>query len=355
MKKTHLKRFIEFIGFGILCLFFLIVTSKVFLPKWITLEDNYQKSIVDGLYEEKTDSLDIIFLGNSDLYNAISPMELWNDYGIASYNYSHPGTRVPINYYSVMHVLETQSPKYIFLGVDDFFDTRNGGRENLTKIMSSMRLSKAKIMASIDRNIQPSIASQISYTFPIIRFHSRYGELTKEDFEYAFNKFVIPTKGFIMTDGVKPCKKNDYMNKKGNIEKISSKNLKYLDKIIDLCNEKNIEIILIETPSTDSWSHEKHNKVSKFAKSKNLKFIDMNYNLSEIGIDWKMDTRDKGDHMNISGAIKVTKFLGNYIDANLEVANHKNDSEFAKWKAEYKEYEKLRGESLERLQKNYRR
>lgn len=35
---------------------------------------------------EHSDSYDVLFFGNSHMANGVFPMELWNDYGIVSYN-----------------------------------------------------------------------------------------------------------------------------------------------------------------------------------------------------------------------------------------------------------------------------
>ena len=352
MKKIYLRRFLEFMGFFVLCFILLIFSSKLFMPKWITIKDNYQKYIVDSFYKEKKNSLDVVFVGNSDLYHAISPMELWNDYGIVSYNYSQPGTKIWTDYYNLRKVLERQTPKYIFFSTDDFFANYIGKNGNISKEMMSMRWSRVKIEALLNKDVQPSLKIRSSYAFPIIRFHSRYNELNRDDFVYSFKSAYMPTKGWVYATGVKPLKNKDYMSKSKKVEKIPPKIEKYIDKIVDLCNSKNIKLVLFEPPSADSWNHNRHNEVERYAKKKNLDFIDLNYYIDEMGIDWDTDTKDGGDHLNVSGALKTTKFFGEYITNKYKIENHKNDKKYNSWHEEYNSYLKIRNNAIEKVQYN---
>ncbi|MDD6879000.1 MAG: hypothetical protein PUD59_02075, partial [bacterium] len=187
---------------------------------------------------------------------------------------------------------------------------------------------------------------------PIIRFHSRYNELNKTDFKYMFNKAYYPLKGFVPSSGVKPYKNaNEYLNNKKKVQSIPTKNIKYLNKIKGLCNEKNTELILIEMPSTDTWTHKRHKSVQEYADRNNLTFIDFNYLLDKVGINWNTDTKDKGNHLNTLGAMKITKYMGEYIKNNLNVTDHRNEPEYNMWNKDYVEYSKLRDESLNEIYK----
>ena len=49
----------------------------------------------------------------------------------------------------------------------------------------------------------------------------------------------------------------------------------------------------------------------EYAKDNSLTYIDMNLMLDELGIDWSLDSLDKGDHLNLSGAYKFQIILEN--------------------------------------------
>ena len=75
----------------------------------------------------------------------------------------------------------------------------------------------------------------------------------------------------------------------------------------------------------------------------------MNYLLKEIGINWKTDSLDQGDHLNFSGAEKVTKYLGNYLSEKYKLPDHRGDSAYAAWAEESRVYEEKATEILNKL------
>lgn len=49
-------------------------------------------------YNEE-ENVDVLFVGSSHVLNGIFHMELWNDYGIVSYNMAGHGNRMILNYW----------------------------------------------------------------------------------------------------------------------------------------------------------------------------------------------------------------------------------------------------------------
>ena len=59
-----------------------------------------------------------------------------------------------------------------------------------------------------------------------------------------------------------------------------------------------------------------------------------------VEIDWATDTCDKGDHLNIYGAQKVTSKLGEILRATYQVPSHANEKAYASWNDAYTRYAK---------------
>jgi hypothetical protein len=129
------------------------------------------------------------------------------------------------------------------------------------------------------------------------------------------------------------------MNKKTLTKGIPEENLEAFDKIVELCKKNNIKLVLMSLPTQKTWNYDRHNTVKKYAEEKNVDFIDIN--LEDIGLDWSVDTRDKGSHVNSYGSKKVSKFIGKYLtDTNL-VVDHRDDSKYKLWNESYKLYKKI--------------
>ena len=56
-----------------------------------------------------------------------------------------------------------------------------------------------------------------------------------------------------------------------------------------------------------------------------------------INLDWNTDFADGGYHLNINGAEKISKDLGNIMINEYKCKNHKNEQNYSSW---YKASEK---------------
>lgn len=335
MKKIRI--IIYSLLFIFMIIFGLHISSRVFIPKWLDNKDNMHTWITRGFYEEEKNSLDVLFLGNSDVYRGISPIILWDDHGIASYAYTASGQRLWTAYYMLKEALLYQKPKVVVFDVDAVFSNNDSSKANYRKAFDNMKNNKVKYEAINDKIYKFTFEEKISFYFPIIRYHSRYNELTKEDFKYAFYNYHFAYKGLDMVTRIKPYKNGyDYMQKTKDVE-ISDKVKKYLDGIVKLCKDNNVELIFTELPSATSWNLSKSEVISKYAKENNIKFIDLNKEEIE-GFDWKTDTCDGGDHLNVFGAEKVTRYLGKYLTSNYQFINHKSDTKYKQWIIDSKKY-----------------
>ena len=340
---------LKVLSFVIIGLIILNILGKIFMPKWTTVKDNRMTYIIKGFYEEPKNSLDVIFMGNSDVYRGISPITLWDEYGIASYNFVASGQRMWTAYYMLEESLKYQKPKLIVLNMDSAFNESDSSESNYRKTFDNMKFGTTKLKAITDPVYKNSKNDILSYIFPITRYHSRWEELTDKDFRKALKSEKFAYKGMDLITEIQPYNEEyKYMSRDHSKEVIGEKCSKYLSKIIDLCKEQNIELLLIEIPSAESWSKDLSNKTEDFAKEHNLEFIDMNLNASEFGFDWKTDTSDGGDHLNVYGAEKVSKYLGKIIKDKYNIADHRNEKEYEEW---YKDSEKYHLDK-EKLEKN---
>jgi hypothetical protein len=290
-------------------------------------------SIVRGYYAEKDNSLDVLFMGNSDMYRAVLPIELWDNYGIASYAYTSSGQRMWTGYYVLLDALRSQHPDIIVFNIDGVNSDNQSSESNYRKAFDNMEWSKVKFKAiMLDDGFNFNLMKRTAFVFPILRFHDRYKELTKEDFELAYKNEVFSYKGYDLIADINGYEGGfSYMDNNNETFNIHEKVKKYLDKIVETCKNENIKLILVEVPSADSWSLAKSQTISKYAKDNGLEFIDFNLLLDDINFDWKMDTPDKGDHLNIFGAEKVTKYIGEYLSSNYDLPDRRNDKNYSSW------------------------
>ena len=56
-------------------------------------------------------------------------------------------------------------------------------------------------------------------------------------------------------------------------------------------------------------------------------------------IDWENDTFDGGDHLNLFGARKMTKYLGDYLASECDLTDHRGDPAYRSWQELWTSYE----------------
>ena len=112
----------------------------------------------------------------------------------------------------------------------------------------------------------------LSYFIPILRYHSRFSSLTKEDFIYLFKDKQITHNGFLINQNIKPV---DSLPTKKPLPtyEFADIDYEYLDKIYELCQENNIKLVLMKAPSVyPYWYQEYEDQIIDYIKDKDIDY-----------------------------------------------------------------------------------
>ena len=272
---------------------------------------------------EKEDSIDILVLGDSLSLSSISPPSLWKDHGYTCYIIGQPGHSMSQAENMFRFALRKQSPKVVIMETNTLFCERRKGE-----------------------SISDRISELMTYYLPLYRGHDFWKALLLK--EYAEEKYVS-FKGFALRYKVKPYNKGPYMIETDRKETFPEGNLAHMDNILAMCRECGAELLLVGAPSPVNDTYERYNALSEYAESRGITYLELNLCTDEIGIDWETDSLDRGDHLNLSGAEKVTEYLGRYLADNSALTDHRNDDAFAEWVSESAEYERIAAEKLKEI------
>lgn len=315
MEKSEVKKNIlnvsKIIIFLLVVVISLAALSPIFKPKNNTKEAGIEYENARGFYGEKKNSIDVYAVGNSDLYSAFNPLQLWKEYGNTSYVSAEPQQNTVGAYYLLKEFLTVQKPKLVILEVDELFTKSN-----------------------ID-DIDDLVSKTLRTYLPIFEYHSRWKDLSKDDFfSESFYKDRQQTKGYIYHNNVQSYK-GSYMNKKRRKDMTYVTKL-YLDKFVKLVRDSGAEVMLTVYPSATTWTLDKHKTVQKYADENEINFVDFNtMDDSETGFNWSTDTRDGGNHLNFNGATKMTKYIGQYINSNYKLNDYRGNPEYSQWDKDY--------------------
>ena len=292
----------------------LVITSFIINPGEGEVYDIIStREKLQEIGQEIPDSIDVLFAGDSLVFRAISPLRIWGLTGITSYDLSDGAMRLCDQSVLIKHACKEQSPKLIVLEAD----------------IMSKDASPYKDEFALPTNLLEKV-------FPIFHYHVFYKSF--HPFEEEDPSSL--RKGYKPADGVQPYDGDpDYMaeDEGGDPVVIGSTNQKYLDDITVFCKENDIELLILALPSAINYDIETHKAIQSWADDHNVEFLDMNLISEEVGIDWSADTKDGGDHMNPSGAEKVSSFLADYLEENYDLTDHRDDDLYEEWNVDYDE------------------
>jgi len=202
--------------------------------------------------------------------------------------------------------------------------------------IDGMRLSWSKIRSAVASMTEEE--ELLTYLFPILRYHTRWSELTKEDFRYLFHRDTISHNGYLMQKEVRPLEVVPKGKKLPDYQ-FSDICYDYLDRMRILCEENDVQMVLMKAPSVyPYWYREWDDQMKAYAEEHNLIYINYLNCYEQVGIDFATDTYDAGLHLNVYGAEKLSKHLGKVLSEECGVQDHREDTE----------YQEIWGEKTER-------
>ncbi len=269
----------------------LIPASLILQPKDNTEEAGIYQASAAGILSQPENSIEVLFLGDSEAYSSFVPLDLWEQTGVTSFVCSSLDQKTYETLEILNMALSCQSPQVVVLETNVLY----------------------RIYASTDA-IFPKLEAMI----PALRYHDRWKSLTAADF-FTRPRYTAasPDRGYHLLTRAKTADIEGYMEPMEEWEPLSRANLSDLKKIAEICRRRDIQLVLFSAPSPANWTMRRHNTIRDTAESLGLPYIDGN--LLDLGIDWETDTYDQGDHLNYAGAAKVTAWLGDWLTANYPV------------------------------------
>lgn len=305
--------------------------QPLLMPKYMS--ENREGALIAEYYEEST-SHDVLFLGDCEVYESFTPPTLWEEYGITSYIRGTPQQLIWHSYYLLEDTLKRETPKAVVYNVYAmcYGEPQNEAYNRIT--LDGMRFSATKLRAV--RASMTEEETMISYLFPLLRYHSRWKELSSEDFEYLFDRDTVSHNGYLMQTGVKPM---DVAIEGTPLRDpaLPTVCFEYLERMRALCEERGIELILIKAP-TNFWGYywydEWNEQIESYAREKGVTYYNFIPHAEEMGINWMTDTYDAGAHLNVFGAEKLTSYFGAILQRDHAIADHRGDAALAEVWAE---------------------
>jgi hypothetical protein len=297
---------------------FLALLTLMLATAQFVMTPRYDRDLVWAQYESlPPESVEVLFLGASPVHSNINPVIIWEETGIRSYDLSGSAQPLLFTYWHLEEALTTQSPDLVVLELHmlshqnrEFTEIQKNGS------LTMMPLGKAKLRLVAEA--LPS-AEWTRYLIPLEKFHSRWSELRRSDFDPAKwsrtrdNLYL----GFRSTDRVEAQAVSS--SRRPYDEALYEENYSYVSRIIERAHSAGAEVLLLVSPSArphlhDEWMERFGADVAEDYPS--VRILDAEDFTGDFGLDYATDFYD-GTHLNTRGAEKHSRWLARQIEPML--------------------------------------
>lgn len=299
---------------GFLAVFFTL--SKIFQPKYFfsSSSESPETELWDSFYKEPENSIDVMFLGSSHIYNAVNPLVFYGESGLTGFDLASSSQDIPTSYFYMKEALQYQSPDYVILDTYGILYPAFSEEVCYKRSLDDMRWSSAKKEAIEAWQEHLENEPVLSRIFTISDYHTRWEDLTREDF--FSDDFITSVNGYCPYFSSASDVEHNTFGKYTNLPELEEETLSYFDRLVQLCNENDMKLILISAPDT-TWTEGYSSAIRQLASKYSLPFID--YNTDEMypktGVNDQTDWRNK-NHLNAYGAEAFTRYLARYLAEN---------------------------------------
>ena len=297
----------------------LIALSTLFYPKNNQQAFGMNYEVANGVLGERNESIDVLFTGDSEAFSSFSPLQMWKERGFTSYVCAIPSQQLPYGNTLLHRATRNQSPRVVVIETNTVY-------------------APFTVNDALFRVLQDAL--------PVFEFHDRWKTLNAGDLSLGISTtWSDDLKGFRINRDVKAADASGYMAPDDRAQEIPGLNKAYLESMIGYCRSIGAEPVLVSTPSAVNWNMARHNGIQAFASQMAVSYIDLNTGPTKIDIDWERETHDGGDHLNLSGAQKVSAYIGEHLATLYDLPDHRDDRAFDSWDDCLKRYEQRMGEA----------
>lgn len=295
----------------------MIILGCIFLGKALTPRSTTgNQYAVDAFHSLPENSIEVIGYGSSHIFKGLDCKEMYNNYGIGIYNYGNNWQSIDTTKLFIEDSLRTQSPKVILI------ETFNINKTHAIGVLDGELLSTYS-MPNFDKKSQflskqfdSDLENMFGYYIPLFAVHDTWSNMEESavNSSHTLEKYLHEM-GFSRYSKTKKVELGDYTSKSLPLKKDS---IKTLDSIVEICKEKNIQIIFYTAP----MGHEYYycDSIKNYAAQNGCAYINFFELYDEVGFDGSKDFID-GGHVNEKGAQKIANYLGKYISENYSVTD----------------------------------
>lgn len=323
------------------CCIFLLVALALFVRlNDILLSTNRNRYyMMDHYLEQADETYDVEVYGSCHAYTSFNPKRFTEEHGYSAFDLAYPSEIIPTTYVRMATRFKNNTPKVALVEIwginayNTYIDSKSIFNDYMLPNVEGLPLSAEKIALINDYEH----LNLWEMSFPIFRYKNRLmdNSLSEIDFEYAFDKTYWHHANThaemdlrFQNRGYKPyrtCTVEDYPDLQAVVDDSDIMHLeadieKYVHKIIDLCEEYDVELIFYRSPYVSNPQElQKANYFRELCEERSVTYIDLE---KDLDYDYLTDFTDY-EHLSETGAAKSTDYLTDYILSAIERQSHR--------------------------------
>ncbi len=172
--KKHIFRIIR-----VLSLVLAVVLVVALLQEFVLCHADHNRQRLKGFFEEEKQSLDVVFLGASEVYSDFAPGYAYEYSGMTSYLFATQSNSI-LNYKSQLkNILSRQNPELIVIELNGavYGDEEEDLKEaNLRNYADNVPLDTVKL-EWMRENVKDN---QLEYIFPLMKYHGVWSDFPND-------------------------------------------------------------------------------------------------------------------------------------------------------------------------------
>lgn len=327
-KKLYITRTLKLLSLAIA-----ILMTVQFLQHFFLCHMDNNKQLFDGFYLEDKNTIDVAFIGASEVFSDYSPALAYEKHGFTSYALASGGAPISVYKTAVKEVLRTQNPQLIVIEVNGALYRESEELKNdakIRKFIDNIPLNSNKI-EYISENIATD--DRLEYYFPVVKYHCVWNDFPKSlkwtlaDFDQYFRGYNylkgVRTKATVLDNSkVKPL--NDTLKENGKTAELQKDAEKGLREFLQFCKDEKLDNIIftrfphIVTKKNNYARFKRGNEIGSIINEYGFEYYNFERNFEDTGLDIKTDFYNI-EHLNLCGMKKMTDYLSDFFVENFGV------------------------------------
>lgn len=317
--KTVIKQSVK-----VLSLLIAVIISACALQEFVLCNADHNRERIKGFDLENKNSLDVVFMGASEVYSDLAPGYAYKNYGYTSYLYASQASSIMSYKFQLQELLKKQNPKLIVIELNSAVyanDDNVTKEENVRNYVDNTHLSFEKVdfvNSYTDKNRE-------EFFFPIIKYHDAWkslGENMGMISTIAANRF----RGYNYLKGMmnqtvifhsSQRTMNEFLADANDKKPLTELSEQKLRELLQFCKDNNLKNVvfarfphIVVRRTYDRC--ERSNMVEQIVSEYGFDYLNFEKNDEGISIDYNNDFYNL-DHFNVYGQKKFTDYISRYI------------------------------------------